>query len=116
MPDNLGGKIDLKLERIRSTVTGKDGKLVDGSISEYLKYKECQPEEFEGSSPIELTSSEIYKNYERFCKRTVQFRLPKESWGLTCCPSDMRARNVQIKGTATLIRYGVEMKILATIL
>ena len=41
MPENLGGKIDMKLERIRSTVMGKDGKLVDGSISEYFKYKEC---------------------------------------------------------------------------
>nr|DAY52427.1 MAG TPA: dsDNA helicase [Caudoviricetes sp.] len=69
MPENLGGKIDLKLERIRSSVTGKDGKLVDGSISEYFKYKECQPEEFEGSGSIELTSSDIYKNYERFCKK-----------------------------------------------
>ena len=33
MPENLGGKIDMKLERIRSTVIGRDGKLVDGSIS-----------------------------------------------------------------------------------
>jgi hypothetical protein len=69
MPENLGGKIDMKLERIRSTVIGRDGKLVDGSISEYLKYKECQPEEFEGSGVINFTSSEIYKNYERFCKK-----------------------------------------------
>lgn len=69
MPENLGGKIDMKLERIHSTVIGKDGKLVDGSISEYLKYKQCQHEPFDGAFPLELTSTDVYKNYLRFCKK-----------------------------------------------
>lgn len=69
MPENLGGKIDMKLERIRSTVAGKDGKLVDGSISEYLKYKQCSAEPCENAVPIEITSTDVYKNYEKFCKK-----------------------------------------------
>lgn len=82
MPENLGGKIDMKLERIRSTVMGKDGKLVDGSISEYFKYKECQPEESGGEAPIELTSSEVYKNYERFCKKNGVVPVSQRKMGL----------------------------------
>lgn len=82
MPENLGGKIDMKLERIRSTVMGKDGKLVDGSISEYFKYKECQPEDSGGGAPIELTSSEVYKNYERFCKKNGVVPVSQRKMGL----------------------------------
>lgn len=115
MPENLGGKIDMKLERIRSTVMGKDGKLVDGSISEYFKYKECQPEESGGGAPIELTSSEVYKNYERFCKKNGVVPVSQRKWGLTCFRSDMHARNVRTRDTAMSIPYGAVMRTLRII-
>ena len=55
---------------------------MDGSISEYFKYKECQPEEFEGSGSIELTSSDIYKNYERFCKKNGVIPVSQRKLGI----------------------------------
>lgn len=69
MPETLGGKIDAKLNRIRSTARGLNGKVVDGSVSEYLKYKHCSPEKREESVLLEYTASEIKKNYDRFCKK-----------------------------------------------
>lgn len=70
MPENYGGEIDLKLERLRSTTLGRNGKPVDGSITEYLRYKGCH-NETDTAHPFsrEVTSTELYKNYVRFCKR-----------------------------------------------
>lgn len=82
MPEYLNGKIDLRLERIRSTVTGEDGKKVDGSITEYMKYKKCSKEPFEGCIAIERLSSDIYKNYKRFCERNGVIGVSSRKFGL----------------------------------
>lgn len=115
MPENLGGKIDMKLERIRSTVMGKDGKLVDGSISEYFKYKECQPEDSGGGAPIELTSSEVYKNYERFCKKNGVVPVSQRKMGLDMLSLGYTRENVRTRDTATSIHYGAVMRTLRII-
>ena len=69
MPETLGGKIDAKLNRIRSTVRGANGKPVDGSVSEYLNYKHCHAEDTGGCFLLEFSATEIKKNYDRFCKK-----------------------------------------------
>lgn len=81
MPENYGGKIDMKLERIRSTVIGQNGKSVDGSVSEYLKYKSCLPEETEGMVKLSFTNTELHKNYERFCKKNGVVSVSQRKFG-----------------------------------
>lgn len=67
MPETVNGKIEARLERIRSTARGKNGEPVDGSVSEYLVYKHCRAESFEGSEPVEHPLADLYDNYRKFC-------------------------------------------------
>lgn len=69
MPETVGGKIEEKLNRMRSTVITDDGRKIDGSVSEYLKYKACVPVYAESRVKIMLSATELKRNYDRFCKK-----------------------------------------------
>ena len=69
MPETVSGKIDERLNRMRSTVTADDGRLIDGSVSEYLRYKKCWPVPSESRVKVLLSATELKRNYDRFCKR-----------------------------------------------
>lgn len=69
MPETVSGKIDERLNRMRSTVTADDGWLIDGSVSEYLRYKKCWPVPSESRVKVLLSATELKRNYDRFCKR-----------------------------------------------
>ncbi len=69
MPETVGGKIEEKLNRMRSTVITDDGRKIDGSVSEYLKYKACVPVYAESRVKVLLSATELKRNYDRFCKK-----------------------------------------------
>ena len=69
MPETVGGKIEEKLNRMRSTVITDDGRKIDGSVSEYLKYKACVPVYAESRVKVLLSPTELKRNYARFCKK-----------------------------------------------
>ena len=69
MPETVGGKIEEKLNRMRSTVITDDGRKIDGSVSEYLKYKACVPVCAESRVKVMLSATELKRNYDRFCKK-----------------------------------------------
>lgn len=69
MPETVAGSVDARLNRIHSTVTADNGRKIDGSVSEYLKYKHCSPEWHDGCVELHLAAREVKANYDRFCKK-----------------------------------------------
>lgn len=69
MPETVGGKIEEKLNRMRSTVVTDAGRKIDGSVSEYLKYKACVPVCAESRVKVMLSATELKRNYDRFCRK-----------------------------------------------
>jgi phage/plasmid-associated DNA primase len=81
IPENLSGRIDAKLERIRSTVTGADGARIDGSVSEYMIYKGCSAESREGLFKCRMRASDMFGNYQQFCKKNGVVSVSKPKFG-----------------------------------
>lgn len=70
MPESVNGKIEEKLNRMRSTVITDDGHKVEGSVSEYLRYKCCYPSNTTGDmTSVLIRSTELKNNYDRFCHK-----------------------------------------------
>ena len=73
LPEGIEGRVDMALMRIRSSVISKDGKRVDGSVSEWVKLMTMIPfpklEEGQESFKKERNTTMLYELYEKFCNR-----------------------------------------------
>lgn len=95
MPETVNGRIEEKLNRMRSTVVTDEGKRIDGSVSEYLKYKHCSPLYTPSRHKVMLSSTELKRNYDRFCKKAGVVSVSQRKLGL-----DMLAMGYERKQTA----------------
>lgn len=71
LPETASGEIDVVLAKMKSTVISPNGAKVEGSIVEWLQRKTCYPEQAVGGKRRyikERTASELYYNYDLFCK------------------------------------------------
>lgn len=101
MPETVNGKIDEKLNRMRSTVVTDDGRRIDGSVSEWLLYKKCWPLPAENRVKVMFTSSELKRNYERFCKRAGVVPVSQRKLSLDLLAMGYERRQVSGKGNAS---------------
>lgn len=101
MPETVNGKIEEKLNRMRSTVVTDDGRRVDGSVSEYLRYKRCWPAPAENRVKVMLTSTELKRNYDRFCKRAGVVAMSQRKLSLDLLAMGYERKQVAGKGNAS---------------
>lgn len=101
MPETVNGKIDEKLNRMRSTVMSEDGRKIDGSISEYMKYKKCWPVPAEERTKVLVTSTEIKKNYDKFCKKAGVVAASQRKLSLDLLAMGYERKQVFGKGNAS---------------
>lgn len=101
MPETVGGKIEEKLNRMRSTVITDDGRKIDGSVSEYLKYKACIPVYAESKAKIMLSATELKRNYDRFCKKVGIVPVSQRKLSLDLISLGYERKQVAGKGNAS---------------
>lgn len=101
MPETVGGKIEEKLNRMRSTVITDDGRKIDGSVSEYLKYKACIPVYAESRAKIMLSATELKRNYDRFCKKVGIVPVSQRKLSLDLISLGYERKQVAGKGNAS---------------
>lgn len=71
LPESYTGEIDVVLAKMKSTIIAPNGAKVDGSIIEWAQRKTMFPEQAVGRKRRaikERTASELYYNYDLFCK------------------------------------------------
>lgn len=101
MPETVGGKIEEKLNRMRSTVITDDGRKIDGSVSEYLKYKACVPVYAESRVKVLLSATELKRNYDRFCKKAGIVPVSQRKLSLDLISLGYERKQVAGKGNAS---------------
>lgn len=101
MPETVGGKIEEKLNRMRSTVITDDGRKIDGSVSEYLKYKACVPVYAESRVKVLLSATELKRNYDRFCKKVGIVPVSQRKLSLDLISLGYERKQVAGKGNAS---------------
>ena len=101
MPETVGGKIEEKLNRMRSTVITDDGRRIDGSVSEYLKYKACVPVYADSRVNVLLSATELKRNYDRFCKKVGIVPVSQRKLSLDLISLGYERKQVAGKGNAS---------------
>lgn len=101
MPETVGGKIEEKLNRMRSTVITDDGRKIDGSVSEYLKYKACVPVYAESRVKVLLSATELKRNYDRFCKKAGVVPVSQRKLSMDLLSLGYERKQVAGKGNAS---------------
>lgn len=101
MPESPSAKIGQRLDRIRSTVYMESGRKVEGSVSEYFLYKKCSPTPADDAVILRLASSEIYRNYERFCYRAKVTPVSQKKFSLDMLSLGYERRQTACKNNAS---------------
>ncbi len=101
MPETVGGKIEERLNRMRSTVVTDDGRKIDGSVSEYMRYKCCAPSWREDACKLMFTATELKKNYDRFCRKAGVVPVSQRKLSMDLLSMGYERKQVAGKGNAS---------------
>ena len=101
MPETVNGKIDERLNRMCSTVVTDDGRHIDGSVSEWLKYKHCVPASSDERIELHFSATELKRNYDRFCKRAGVVPVSQRKLSLDMLSMGYERKQMAGKGNAS---------------